>query len=548
MRKLFSDAIICANQPNTEIPGTDFIPNATFIGKVSSRAASKNDVGVIYAPIVNGLIAMLSGRVSAAFTNGNDNVDNPVIYVEIENENGEICAILYDSDTNTYKYEWQGSPIEIVGAPTSKMPIGMYPIIPRLVELLYNGVPEFVEYYEVIRDEFFKKPLIQCKELVKICDLLYRHSLIGDGQIDKGGFDIDLDDFEKVENINLEANYEGKPIDLTLDISECMGHSGNFTKLIFANTTVSRSVNGNTNGMHLASPGEIPMEFMTPAYFPKMPSNIVLRPEMVEVAQYIYISKDDEQPINNITLFGPTGSGKSFMCKYWASESCFSVPYIAVACSGNKDESMFTGMYQNGEKGKTIYVNSKFAKYIQMPCVIEMVESNSLDEDAMLILNAFKDKDYGYLITDDFQMIKRHPKCIVVDTFNPGYAGTKTPNRSVIRRSDLAIRIDKVSADEIKSMISATSGVTDENILNLTYEVFEIIENYITTNDLDGEVSMAEYGMCAKFLSLDKRLNRWNPITVIRNSVINKLISTIDFDREIGEEIENLLKPVVNIW
>ena len=544
-KKMFGDAWICISQPNETIAGTNRTANETIKGLVSSRASSTNDHAIVYAPIVKGLIAMLSGRVSAAFTNGNNSTENPVIYVEAENENGELCAILYDSDTNKYKCEWQSSlHEEVIGGRT--MPMSEFPIIPRLVELLYNELPEFMEYYEKIREDFFNKPRIECPELVRLCDLLYRHSLLDDEE----GFDIDLEnDIVFVDTIGLEPNLQGKPIEITEDISHCMGHPGNFNKIIYGNnSSVSSKTIGDTKGYHLCKKEDIPEEYRKEAYFPKMSKNIVMRPEMVEVAEYVFATKDDEQPINNITLYGPTGSGKSFMAKYWASEKCFGVPYLTIGGSGNKDESIFVGMHQNGEKGKTIYVNSKFADYIQMPCVIEMIESNAFDEDVMLILNAFKDHDYGYLITDNFQMIKRHPQCIIVDTFNPGYAGTKTPNRSVLRRSDLMYEIDKVSSEEIKSMIAAIAGIEDERILNLTYNIFETIENYIFTNDLDGEVSMAEYGMCARILALDKKLNRWNPIHTIENTVVNKLVSTLDFDKEIKEDIKSVLKPVISIW
>ena len=532
MSRLFFD-VANKNWVSAGVIGTSFSPNQSIPNATSSLSPTNTSNGVAIAPIMEGIIAMLSGKVSAAITNGNNSEENPTIYVEYEDLYGTICAILYDSDTNTYKYEYPVPEIEMIGS--DAYPVSSAVIIPRLVELLYNQYPEFVQYYNNIKtSRDFNSP-----DMIKICDLLFRQSLFP-----TNAFDISLDDMVKVSNICLEPNFENKPITILKDISYCMNINGTFTKIVYGASGSKATPTGNTVGMALASEGEIPKEFLTEAYMPKMPKDLVVRQEMVDIAEYIYASKDEEQPINNISLFGPTGSGKSFICKYLASDRCLNVPYFSLTCSGNKDESMFTGMYQNGDKGKTIFVNSRFADFIQIPCVIELVEMNSLDEDVILALNSFMDHDYGYLVTDDFKTIKRNPKCIVISTFNPGYAGTKTPNRSVVRRADWMQRIDKVSAEEIKSMIAAVSGADDKNIIDFVYSIYETTEKFISINfdtSDNCEVSMAEYGMCAKFLALNKKLGKNNTINIIENTIVNKLVSSINFDTEVSEELKGLL-------
>ena len=515
------------------------IANCGYDGNMeSNEVASNNTTGTsfVLAPIVTAINAMLDKKVSALLV---DSYENPKYYIEI-NVNNKNCAILFNPANNTYVFDWDSNKVDIIGNETLEIPISFVPYVPRLLDMLYFKDSEFFEYYSAIKEHYSKHKNLTIPETIKLCDLVYNQALTTaffDGTETLYDFDIENIKWETISNINILEN-----------ISPIMGHSGDFVKMSFGNNNVQGNIKGANDLTQFSFGLKVKKEFKNEAFFPKMPKDVVIRPEMLDIARYAYMTKDDEQPLNNFSLFGPTGSGKSFICKYLASERCFGIPYITVACSGNKDESMFTGMYQNGDEGKTIFVNSKFAEYIQMPCVIELVEANSLDEDVAIALNTFMDRDYGYLITDNLKPIKRHPNCIVVSTFNPGYAGTKSPNRSVIRRYGWCAKVDKISEDEIKHMLIATSKVEDEEIINFVYKIFEIVEDFILEQEIDGEVSMDEYAMCAKFLALDKKMGIHNPMNVIQNTIINKLISTIDFDNDTSQELSSLLMRKVGAY
>lgn len=536
MKRLFMDAIVLEGYANTSLAKTKFVANTSYNGVVSARG-KKSDAGTVFGPVINAIVALLTGRVSAAITNGNDNPDYPVYYTEIQQLDGSIVGVLYDSANNTYKYEYEGIDTDIFGGAGKQ--VSEVVVLPRIIDALANIDSEAISYFDAIKKDYNDNGVISTKDAIRFCDLFYRYALY-----DLNGGDIDLDSFEKVDSIVLTMNEKGKPIEIVKNISSCYGKVGTFQLLEFGSSAnVEEATSSLASTMTFATEDEIPEKYRTnPAYNPNVQIS-KMDNEIIRFINYVMYSKDTSMPVNTAMFFGPTGSGKSYTCKMIAKK--LGVPYIAVACSNDKDTSFITGMYQNGEGGKTIYVNSKFSEYITIPCVIEMVESNSLDEDILLALNSLKDKDYGYLVTDNFETIKRNPKCIIIDTFNPGYAGTLTPNRSVVRRAEFTHYFKCADGNEIKEMIKTISGVNDDKCLNIAKSVFDTTENYIRDNEIDGEVSMTEYADVARFLSMDMLMGQWNPLSVIRSCVANKLFSSMNFDVEEIDGYMEIIAPVV---
>ena len=549
------------------IPGTSIKAGYGDNSAVSSFSMEGDSTGALES-CIRAIAAILQGRVSCALTDGNPpSAEAPVYYIEYagSEDAGEVPAkLLYDAQNILFSIEIEGTEArtrevlasgisgqELVGIP--------HPVFfaARICELIHTdplvektGNPaadmEATRYMESAAKDFMENGILTTSDAVRMCDLI-RKITASEEKNGDAVFDVDFGtedtNLTYEPDITLAVTRDGKTPHITKDLTDMVSAgvcpAGTFEGL--AGVSDEATPGKGIPGHRLCSEEEIPEQYRTPAYFPEI-GPMVDRPQFRKVADYVYGTMGTAHPINTFSLFGPTGSGKSFMCKYLASEKCFGVPYFTVVCSGNKDESMFTGMLQNGENGKTVYVNSKFADYIQMPCVIELVEMNALDEDVALALNCFMDRDYGYLVTDDFHAIKRDPRCIVISTFNPGYAGTKTPNRSVIRRSAFAMDIDKVSAHEISGMIRRLAGLGEEDsdIVTAVTDLFTKLENYVEGSETmrgAAEVSMTEYADCAQILSLDRKFGHWNPAEAAKITVVNKLVSTMDFDKDIAAEI-----------
>lgn len=158
----------------------------------------------------------------------------------------------------------------------------------------------------------------------------------------------------------------------------------------------------------------------------------------------------------NIALIGPTGSGKTHICRQVAEALGFDVAtqYAAQSCSGGMSESkIIGGLLPTGEGGKFEPFYTDFIRLFENGGVFLGDEWDAADENVALVVNSALAN--GYMDVMGLGRIKRHPDFIMIVAMNTFGTGA---NRMYVGRNQLdeatldRFRIGQVEMDYDREM------------------------------------------------------------------------------------------------
>ena len=120
----------------------------------------------------------------------------------------------------------------------------------------------------------------------------------------------------------------------------------------------------------------------------------------------------------NIFLYGPTGSGKSFICGQVAE--ALNLPFSMVSCTAGMSESVLTGkLLPVGTGGKFEYVISEFVNRYENGGVFLLDEMDAADNNVMLIINSALASDHMVVTNRSKKAYaKRHKDFICIAACN----------------------------------------------------------------------------------------------------------------------------------
>lgn len=147
-------------------------------------------------------------------------------------------------------------------------------------------------------------------------------------------------------------------------------------------------------------------------------------------------------------LIGPTGSGKTALARWWASDA--ERPYRRVSLNGGATAEDLIGHYilKNDGKGnsETVWVDGVLTQCYKNGWTFVADEINGAPADVLFVLNPVLDDEKILVLTQkDGEIIEAHPDFRFVATCNPsekGYAGTKEMNEALLDRFQRIIYID----------------------------------------------------------------------------------------------------------
>lgn len=190
---------------------------------------------------------------------------------------------------------------------------------------------------------------------------------------------------------------------------------------------------------------------------------------------------------HNVMLPGPTGSGKTTASRAYAAH--LEVPYASIEFSASFNYTDAVGQI-HGRGGDTRFVKGKLALAIGVPSVVNLAEVSLAHPKATAAAHGVTDARQELYISQIGMSIPKHPDCLIVADYNPGYAGTSTLNEAFLNRFAYTIEW------------GYDAGVEDVRIGEHTATLLEMVRNMRSLDEMEGidisTNSMEEFIMIAR--------------------------------------------------
>lgn len=243
----------------------------------------------------------------------------------------------------------------------------------------------------------------------------------------------------------------------------------------------------------------------------KLGTDIIVPEYVLDHANIIKGEIEGKSPINNILWYGPAGTGKSFNTKILAQ--LFNLPHYQFIFSKGIDEvSMVAGA--DISEGTVSYNESNIVQCARNGGVIEFQEFYNAQPSVISFLNELMEE--GFLRLANGEVIKRHPKCIIVATSNISYAGCQSIDFSTDDRFRLQEDITDIEDDVLLQRIKYSSGNEDESLISNMVKAYRDIKKVLDEEEWDeGVVSIRKLTSWAQACKYDKNIIKQAERTVL---------------------------------
>ena len=339
---------------------------------------------------------------------------------------------------------------------------------------------------------------------------------------------------------------------------------------------------------------------------PKMPSSYVSPKWVLSIAEEIKESSIFSEPVRNILLSGPAGTGKTTGAM--AIAYALGLPYVKITCSPDTDMFDIVGqMLPNTEKTelsslfqqrgiptfedvemnpqetfKTLfgremtkydtaadcyskivnllmdgmeqtkdftYVESNFIKAIENGWVIELQEPNVIKRNSVMVgLNSIMENDshVASITLPTGRTIHRHPDAVVIVTTNSEYDGCGRIQESVLSRMQTKRSIENPLKEELAERTIKQTGFKNRVQAEKMADTILSIAKYCKDKGIEGGVcGPRELQNWAKKAMLLQKKENGNFDTVTEDVIIRAAFPTmIAKSAQTEEEVEEIITAV----
>ena len=223
-------------------------------------------------------------------------------------------------------------------------------------------------------------------------------------------------------------------------------------------------------------------------------------------------------------LDGVTGSGKT--STYRMVADMIHLPIYQYNFSRNVEEEHFIGreVIQNGS---TVFLLGEFTKAFKYGGLFIAEEVNRVGADVLAKLNESLD-DSGRLVTP-YEVIYRHPAFRFGMTLNPGYAGTKPLDISLVRRMGMRIVFETMSSSDMEKLVmESVPDLSKDIVVTMVKVAKEIEKKYKEERIPDAAISGDHI---VKWAKRYRRNPNW------MTSAARTIVSLSCMDEEVNKEV-----------
>ncbi len=170
-----------------------------------------------------------------------------------------------------------------------------------------------------------------------------------------------------------------------------------------------------------------------------IPRNLVNGDKDVEVLKTAFRERPNGHP-QNVLLTGPTGTGKTHLCKKVAEE--LEIPMVRVNMNEMTTVEDFVGQFVPAKDGGFEWKDGVMVRLMKEGGLLVIDEINACPPEILFVLHSVLDFREITLTQKDGEVIEANENFWVVGAMNPDYQGTKKLNEALNDRFRVQISMD----------------------------------------------------------------------------------------------------------
>lgn len=237
----------------------------------------------------------------------------------------------------------------------------------------------------------------------------------------------------------------------------------------------------------------------------------------------------------NLFIVGKPGTGKTTAA--YALGAATGMPVYTVAITKNTEEDTFQGMTKV-VNGNFSFVSTDFLDAYTNGGIIVLEEVNLADPAVIMGALGQAVEAPFILLKDGYEVVRRHPMCVIISTMNIGTNGAKGVSQAFSSRFKQTYILDDPKEEDFISILEKQGH--DKKRCKWVYDAYTRINNYLKSPEVNAE----DVCLNVTLRGCIGALENWAEGDSAKEALCNTLIGKIaEVDLELAE---NVRKDVVN--